>query len=109
MPTYDFIDTDTGEEFEMMMKWSEREDYLKNNPNIQPLLSAPNIVSGTTASSTNKVPDGFKEVLSKVSEKYPMSPLAEKHNTNKSIKDVKTREVVKKHVDRVTKRLQGQK
>ena len=109
MPTYDFIDTDTGEEFEMMMKWSEREDYLKNNPNIQPLLSAPKIVSGTTASSTNKVPDGFKEVLSKVSEKYPMSPLAEKHNTNKSIKDVKTREVVKKHVDRVTKRLQGQK
>lgn len=109
MPTYEFIDTNNGEEFEVFMKWSEREDYLKENPHIQPRMSAPAIVSGVSTSATNRVPNGFKEVLSKVSEKYPMSPLAEKHNTNKSIKDVKTREVVKKHVDRVTKRLEKQK
>lgn len=109
MPTYDFIDTKTGEEFDKFMSWTAREEYLKENPHIQAKVSAPNIVSGVSTSATNRVPNGFKEVLSKVSEKYPMSPLAEKHNTNKSIKDVKTREVVKNHVERVTKRLEKQK
>ena len=103
MPTYDFLDTKTGEEFEVMMKWSEREQYLKDNPHIQPKVSAPNIVSGVSTSSQNRVPGGFKEVLSKVAEKYPTSPLADKHH-RRSSKEAKTAEVVKKHVDKITKR-----
>lgn len=109
MPTYEFIDTDNGEEFEVFMKWSEREEYLKQNPHIQPRMSAPAIVSGVSTSKQNRVPGGFKEVLSKVAEKYPSSPLADKHHTNRSIKEVKTREVVRKHVDKITKREQSKK
>ena len=33
MPLYDFIDTETGEEFELMLKIAEREEFLKDNPN----------------------------------------------------------------------------
>ena len=95
MPTYEFLNTETGEEFEVLMKISEREEYLKNNPHIQPILSAPALVTGV--STSNKVPDGFKEVLSKAAEAHPSSPLAQKHG-KKSIKQVKTEQIVKKHL-----------
>jgi hypothetical protein len=95
MPTYQFLNTQTGEEFEVLMKISEREEYLKNNPHIQSVLTAPALVSGV--STSNKVPEGFKEVLSKVAEKHPTSKVAEKYG-RKSIKQVKTEQIVKKHL-----------
>jgi hypothetical protein len=91
LPTYNFIDTDTGEEFEMFMKWSERELFLAENPQIEAVITAPAIVSGV--SITGKVPDGFKEVLSKVSENHKGSTVAQKHGRS-SIKEVKTKNVV---------------
>ena len=91
MPTYSFIDTESGEEFDALMKISEREEYLKNNPNIQPLLTAAAIVGGV--SIKDKVPSGFKEVLSRISENHKGSAVAEKHG-KRSINEVKTKRVV---------------
>lgn len=104
MPTYEFLNSETGEEFERLMSISAREDYLKENPHIVPILSAPTIVSGVSTSNSRqgKVPDGFKEVLSKVAEAHPTSTVADRYG-KKSIKDVKTRQIVKKHVDKLTK------
>lgn len=105
MPTYSFVDTETGEEFDAFMKISEREEFLKENPNIRPILTAPSIVSGV-----NSVKDGdsrlggFKEVLQKVGEKHPTSPVGERYH-RKSIKEARKADVVKKHVDKITKRL----
>ena len=101
MPTYNFRNKETGEEFESFMKISEREEYLKSNPNLQPVVSAPALVSGVSTSTQNRVPDGFKEVLSKVAEAHPGSDLAQKHS-RKSIKQARTEQVVKKHVQKVT-------
>lgn len=101
MPTYTFFNCETGEAFEMMMKISERDNFLVENPHIQPVLTAPAILSGVSTSNQNRVPDGFKEVLSKISEAHPSSGVAEKHG-KKSIKQIKTDQVVKKHVERVT-------
>ena len=102
MPTYSFIDTDTDEEFEMFMSWSEREEFLKENPSVQPTLTAaPALVRGTN--SNNKVPEGFKEVLSKVAEAHPESVVGDRYG-KKTIKNVKTREIVKKHYDKYRKR-----
>lgn len=95
MPTYSFYNTETGEEFDLLMKYSEREIYLKENLHIQPMVTAAAIVSGV--STTNKVPNGFKEVLSKISEAHPGSQLSKKH-ARKSIKQVKTEKVIEKHV-----------
>lgn len=100
MPTYEFLDTDTGEEFEAFMSISAREEYLKENPHIQPLVTAPAIVSGISTSTTNRVPDGFKEVLSKVAEAHPASEVAHRYG-KKSIKEVRTREIVRKHVQKM--------
>lgn len=103
MPTYSFVDTETGEEFDSFMSISARTEFLKENPHIQPLVTAPAIVSGVSAStSNNKVPDGFKEVLSKVAEAHPASEVAYRYG-KKSIKEVKTREIVRKHVEKMAK------
>jgi len=91
MPTYSFIDTNTGEEFDALMKISERDHFLKINPNIQPLLTAAAIVGGV--SIKDKVPAGFKEVLAKVAESHKSSAVAQSHG-KKSIKEVKTQRVV---------------
>ena len=101
MPTYEFLDTNTQEQFEAIMRISEREAYLKENPHIQPVVSAPMIVTGV--SIRDKVPDGFKEVLSKVSEAHPTSPVARRYG-RKTIKAARTERVVKKHVDKFVKR-----
>ena len=93
MPTYRFLNTETNEEFEDFISISRKEELIKLNPHIEQIIEAPAIISG---SSSNKVPDGFKEVLSKVADAHPDSALAERHH-RKSIKEVRTREIVDKH------------
>jgi hypothetical protein len=38
MPTYRFENTETGEIFEKWMLMAEKEPYLKENPNLKPLI-----------------------------------------------------------------------
>ena len=38
MPTYRFENTDTGEIFEKWMLMADKEPYLKENPNLKPLI-----------------------------------------------------------------------
>lgn len=106
MPTYNFIDSETGEEFESFMKWTEREEFLKEHPNIQSVVTAASIVSSVAGMGSHRVPDGFKEVLSKVAEKHPGSTVGDRYG-KKSIKEARTSEVVKKHVDKITKRMKN--
>ncbi len=104
MPTYEFLNSETGEEFERLMSISAREEFLKENPHITPVISAPSIVSGVSTSNSRqgKVPSGFNEVLSKVAEAHPTSTVGQRYG-KKSIKDVKTREIIKKHVSKIAK------
>jgi hypothetical protein len=95
MPTYDFVNTNTGEEFEEFMSIAAREQYLKDNPHIQQMLGATSTVSGV--SITGKIPDGFKEVLSKVAESHSASAVGQQYG-RQSINAIKTKELVKKHI-----------
>jgi hypothetical protein len=95
MPTYDFVNNETGEEFELFMSMSAREQYLKDNPHIQQLLGATATVSGV--SITGKIPDGFKDVLSKVAENHSASAVGQQYG-RQSINAIKTKELVKKHI-----------
>jgi hypothetical protein len=95
MPTYDFVNNETGEEFEEFMSMSAREQYLKDNPHIQQIVGATATVSGV--SITGKIPDGFKEVLSKVAESHSASAVGQQYG-RQSISAIKTKELVKKHI-----------
>ena len=96
MPTYDFLNTETNEVEEHFMTISAKEQYLKDNPHMkQTYTKVPSIVSGTI-SAGNVDNHGFKEVLQKVGEAHPGSNVAKEH-TRRTGKEIKTREIVKKH------------
>lgn len=91
MPTYTFIDKDTQEIFDVVMSITDYHYYKIEHPNHERYFDeAPQIVSG----SGLKTDEGFKEVLSKISEAHPSSLLADQH-MKKSIKQVKTERVIK--------------
>ena len=94
MPTYSFRNNDTGEEFTELMSISEREKFLEQNPNIQQLPSMFSMVGGTGDRIKND--DGWKENMSRIAEAHPTSPLAQRYG-KRSIKQVKTEQVIKKH------------
>lgn len=100
MPTYTFYNNQTEEEFDEMMKISEREEYLNNNPHIIQVVTAAGIVGGV--SIKDKVPSGFKEVLSKVAESHKASVVGERYSS-KSIKEVRTKNIVDKHYQKSIK------
>mgnify|MGYP007081632907 FL=1 len=78
-----------------MMTISEMESYLKKNKHITQRILGVNIVAGVSGMSY-KSDQGWKETLSKVAEAHPQSALASEV-AKKSIKQIKTEQVVKKH------------
>ena len=99
MPTYTFEDTKTGKVYDEYMSMSDRETYLEQNPHIKQVIKSINIVSGTGGMKNDS---GWKDNLSRIAEAHPTSPLADRYG-KKSIKQVKTREVIKKHRNRKKK------
>ena len=95
MPLYTFENKRTGKTFTEMMTISEMESYLKKNKHIKQNISSVNIVAGVSGMSY-KSDQGWKETLSKVAEAHPQSALANEVG-KKSIKQIKTEQVVKKH------------
>jgi hypothetical protein len=64
MPTYSFINNDTGEEYEEFMSISALEIYLKEHTNVtQTVNGAPLIHSGR---GLGKPDAGFRDVLKKI-------------------------------------------
>ena len=101
MPTYNFRNKKTNEEWQDLMTIAEMEKFVKKK-HIELLPpSQLNIVSGV-GSVDGKTDSGWKEVMSKISEAHPVSHLAERYG-KKSVKDTQIDKVIKKHRDRKTK------
>jgi hypothetical protein len=61
MPTYMFLNNETGEEFEDFMSISALDDYLRDNPNVTQLVNgAPALHSGR---GMNKPDQSFRDLL----------------------------------------------
>lgn len=71
MPTYTFKNTRTGEVLEKFMSISARDTFMQDNPDLEPMLSAPATISGVDNSSGGRLPDGFKDVLRTMKNKHP--------------------------------------
>jgi hypothetical protein len=78
-PLYEFIDTTNSELFEKFMSISSREEYLKENPHIQAVISASPLVDPVSI-GVRKHDNGFKEVLQRIDYLTPGSQL--KKTTN---------------------------
>ena len=68
MPTYKFLNNDTGEEHEDFMSISALDEYLKNNPHVTQLVNgAPMISSGR---GMGKPDNGFRDLLKDMKKKH---------------------------------------
>ena len=100
MPTYDFINTHTGEEWTEMMSIADMESLVEGNPEIkQAWKTAPMIAGDHIMGAGPKVDGGFTERLEQIGNSHPGSPLANRYGgtKTKSHKEIKTRNVLKKH------------
>jgi len=71
MPLYDFEDKETGEIVTKMIKISDKDQFLKDNPNLkQVILSTPSIV-GSVGGTLSRAGDGWKEVQDKIKSGLP--------------------------------------
>jgi len=74
MPLYEFKNKETGEIEEHMMKYSDKEQFLKDNPHLQSgIWTAPPInYSGQAAKSLlGRAGDGWKEVQDRIKSGLP--------------------------------------
>ena len=95
MPTYRFYNSKTKEEYEDLMSISEMEEFIKKK-HIKLLPPTQLNIVSSTGSIDSKTDNGWKEVLSKVSEAHPASNLASQYG-KKSVKDTQIDSVIKKH------------
>ena len=104
MPIYTFENKKTGKVYDDMMSIAEKESFLKKNKHIEQKLTTINISSGVRGMGNMKNDGGWKDNLSRIADAHPTSELAQQHR-KRSIKEVKTQQVVEKH----RKRQQGKK
>ena len=95
MPTYRFYNSKTKEEYTDLMSISEMEEFIKKK-HIKLLPPTQLIILCSTGSFDSKTDNGFKEVLSKVSEAHRASNLATQYG-KKSVKDTQVDRVIKTH------------
>mgnify|MGYP003673003549 FL=1 len=77
MPTYTFRNKDSEEIFDKIMSWDSREEYLKENPNLEVIIGAP-AMGDVVRLGIRKPDQGFNEVLSKIHAANYKSNLADK-------------------------------
>ena len=101
MPTYRFYNRKTRQVYEEYMMMSEMEKLVKKK-HIELLPPTQMNIVSSVGSVDSHTDSGFKEVLSKVSEAHPNSPLASRYG-KRSVKDTQIERVRKKHRTRMTK------
>ena len=98
MPLYTFRNKTTGEEWEDMMSISEMETFSKKR-DIELVPTSVGIVS-SVGQLDSKIDDGFKDVLSKISDAHPHSALVDRYRK----RTAKKRRKSKAALDRIKKK-----
>ena len=75
MPTYTFKNKETGETFDQFMTIASREQFLKDNPNLETIISGAPMMMDPVRAGVRKIDNGFKEVLQKIHRRTPGSKL----------------------------------
>lgn len=71
MPTYNFIDKNTGEVIERIMKIADKEEFLKANPQYESILLGAPSLGDPVRLGIRKPDQGFREVLQKAKAAHP--------------------------------------
>ena len=93
MPTYTIRNKQFGTEKDVLCSYSELQEMLKSD-DIEQVLSAPALVGDHVV---KRMDGGMKEVFSKIGDKHPGSPLADRFSSGGTNAQKKVIEVGKKH------------
>ena len=107
--TYTFRNIKNNKIITVEMKISEYDAYVLAHPELERYMdSAPAVTyNGKTFGSLDaQMPGGFKEVLAKIGEANPHTSLGDNYRKNKTIKEIKTREVVRNYAKKEAKKRQ---
>jgi hypothetical protein len=63
MPTYTFRNKDTGEIFDHVMRMSEYDDYMKNNPHVERHFESASAVVDPHSLGIQKPPSDFQKYV----------------------------------------------
>ena len=94
MPTYTIRNRKTQTTFEVFCKYPELQEMLENDLDLVQMLTAPAIVGDHVV---KRMDGGMKEVFSKIGDKHPGSPLADRFSSGGTNAQKKVVEVAKKH------------
>ena len=104
MPTYTFYDESSGIEWDDFMSIADKEKFLLENKQITQVPKPVAIAGAHLMGVGPKTDGGFKENMQRIAAAHPGSPLADKFGGHgKSHKEIKTRNVLKKHGIKGTK------
>ena len=104
MPTYTFYNSKTKNQWDDMMSNSEREIYLKNNPEINQVPGGFMVVGDHIMGAGPKVDGGFTENMQRIAGAHPGSPLADRFGgSTQTHKEIKTRNAISKHATKVAR------
>jgi len=85
MAYYTFENTITGKIYVEEMPMSEREQYLKDNPEVRQILTSPPTLDSVRLGITKPPSDFQKYVLGKVKEKNPLGSVEKRWTINKEV------------------------
>lgn len=99
MPTYDFINEKTGEEFQEFMSIADMEKFMKDNPHIKKAWNvAPALTGDHLMGVGPKTEAGFNENMQRIAAAHPTSALADRYGSGETNAKIKARNIVKKHI-----------
>lgn len=70
MPTYNFRNINTGEEFEVSMKIADLDAYKEAHPELQQFLTGAPALGDSVRLGLRKPDDGFRDVLKNVKDHH---------------------------------------
>ncbi len=98
MPIYEFVNTKTKKIEEYTMSVSAYDQFKADNPHLERYFSEAPLFSysGTGDLAGKKTDNTWKEVMHKIAEQNPRSPLAD-NVLRKNTKRIKTDQILEKH------------
>ena len=78
MPIYTFRNKETGEVFDKLMSWDNRQAFLQENQNLEAIHGGAAALGDPVRLGIRKNDDGFREVLSKIHQNNYKSNLGNK-------------------------------
>ena len=78
MPSYDFRNNETGDEFTDFMSISEKEKYLKDNPHIEQIFNCVRLGDSVKLGITKPPAEFMKGVVQRIKDSVPGNNLKTK-------------------------------